>query len=197
MGYRQILGSMVLVTTLATATTPVTAQEIYETDQGHTEIFFGWSHANVSMQHGEFTRASGTLALFPKDPEKSSIQVTIDASSLTTGFEALDTELKGSSWLNTDKFPEITFQSSSIELTGKHTAKVTGDLTLHGITRPVVLVTKLLLRGTHPVGKWIQHYKGPWTAFHATATIDHQAFGIGNYSTGPISIEINTELKGK
>lgn len=197
MGYRQILGSVVLATTLATTTTVVTAQEIYETDQGHTEVFFGWSHANVSMQHGEFTRASGTLTLFPKDPEQSSIQVTIDTSSLATGYEALDTELKGSGWLNTEKFPEITFQSTAIELTGKHTAKVTGDLTMHGVTKSVVLDTKLLLRGTHPVGKWIQHYKGQWTAFHATTTIDHQAFGIGAYSTGPVFIEINTELKGK
>ena len=68
---------------------------------------------------------------------------------------------------------------------------------MHGVTKPVVLDTKLTLRGTHPTGKFIPHYKGIWVAFHATTKLDHQAFGIGAYSTGPIYVEINTELKGQ
>lgn len=182
---------------LALATAPARAAETYVIDQGHTEVFFGWSHAGVSRQHGEFTRLSGSMMLDPEQPDQSRIEVTIDATSLASGFEPLDNELKGAAWLDVAAHPEITFKSTSVEVTGDDTAKVTGDLTLHGVTKPVTLDTKLTHRGAHPVGKYLDYYKGPWVAFHATGTIDHQAFGIGPYSTGRISIEINTELKGQ
>ena len=174
------------------------AQEVYGMDeQGHTEIFFGWSHAGVSMQHGEFTKASGTLNLFPKDIGKSTVDVTIDVSSISTGFDALDKKLKESGWLDVEKHPEITFTTTSVEQTGNDTAKVTGDLTMHGVTKSVVLDTKLTHRGAHPVGQYIDYYKGDWVAFHATGKLDHTSFKVGPYSTGPISIEINAEFKGK
>ncbi|MEM7068566.1 MAG: YceI family protein [Pseudomonadota bacterium] len=173
----------------------IAAQQVFKTDQGHTELFFGWSHAGVSMQHGEFEKLEGTLDFNPKEIAKSSIQVSIDIGSLSSGYDALDKHLLGVSWLNVEKFPKAEFKSTSIEVTGKDTADITGDLTLHGVTKSVVLHTKLTHRGPHPVGKWFDYYKGNWLAFHATAKIDHLAFGIGSYSTGKITIEINTELK--
>ncbi len=182
---------------LSFATTPAQAADTYVIDQGHTEVFFGWSHAGVSRQHGEFTSLTGKMMLDPDQPDQSSIEVTIDAASLSSGYEPLDKELKGPAWLGVDKFPEIHFKSTSVELIGEDTAKVTGDLTLHGVTKPVTLDIKLTHRGAHPVGQYFDYYKGPWVAFHATTSIDHQAFGIGAYSTGRISIEINTELKGE
>lgn len=173
------------------------ATEKYAIDRGHTEVIFGWSHAGVSMQHGEFTNVSGILTLEPDNLEQSKIDVTIDAKSVRTGVEEFDGHLNGPQWLHTLKFPEIRFVSTSIEVTGDETAKITGDLTLRGVTKPVVLDTKLTHRGAHPVGKWMNYYKGPWVAFHAKTKIDHQAFGVGSYSTGPIFIEINTEMKGQ
>ncbi len=195
MGYKHAFASSIFAVAVTATNVTANAEEIYKTDQGHTEVLFGWRHAGVSRQHGEFTKLTGTFTLSADKVEDSSISVTIDTLSLHTGFEALDGVLKGSTWLDVEKFPEMTFQSTSIELTGSDTAKVAGDLTLHGVTRPVVLDTKLTHRGSHPVGQYIDYYKGDWLAFHATTKIDHQAFGVGGYSVGHISIEINTELK--
>ena len=136
---------------LLTAAVPALAAETYYTDQGHTEVRFGWSHAGVSMQTGEFTTASGKLDLDPDNVEQSSISVTIDAASVSTGFEALDTHLKSADFLEVETYPEITFVSTSIERTGDTTANVTGDLTIHGVTQPVTLETTLTHRGDHPV----------------------------------------------
>lgn len=172
------------------------ADQVYATDQGHTEVFFGWNHSGVSMQHGEFTVATGTLNL-ADDIEKSSVDVTIDTSSLSSGFEALDKKLKSKSYLAVETYPEITFKSTSIKKTGEKTFDVTGDLTMHGVTKSVVLNAEMTHKGAHPVGKWIDYYKGSWIAFKATTKIDHMAFKVGAFSTGSISIEINTEMKAK
>ena len=174
---------------------PALAAETYYTDQGHTEVRFGWSHAGVSMQTGEFTKAKGTLVLDPDNVEKSSISVTIDAASVSTGFEALDKHLMNADFLEVETYPEITFVSTSVERTGDTTANVTGDLTIHGVTKPATLETTLTHRGEHPVGAMLDYYKGQWVAFSATTEIDHQAFNVGSFSTGPISITIVTEMK--
>ncbi len=173
------------------------AAETYYTDQGHTEVRFGWSHAGVSVQTGEFTTASGKLILDPDNVEQSSISVTIDAASVSTGFEALDTHLKSADFLEVETYPEITFESTSIERTGDMTADVKGDLTIHGVTKPVTLETTLTHRGEHPIGAMLDYYKGQWIAFSATTEIDHQEFDVGGFSTGPISIEIVTEMKDR
>ncbi len=194
---RKTLGAAALVVGMALPVSSALAAETYWTDQGHTEVRFGWSHAGVSIQHGEFTKAKGKLSLDPDNVEKSSIEVTIDATSVSTGFEALDKHLKSKDFLEVETYPTITFKSTSVKKTGDDTADVTGDLTIHGVTQPVTLKTKLTHRGPHPVAKFIDYYKGNWVAFSATAEIDHQAFKVGSFSTGPISIMISTELKDR
>ncbi|MEM8650192.1 MAG: YceI family protein [Pseudomonadota bacterium] len=171
------------------------AADTYAMDPGHTEVRFGWSHAGVSQQHAEFDKIVGTLKLDEANVENSSIEVKIDVSSLSSGFEALDTHLKSSDYLNVEKHPDISFKSTSIKKTGDKTADVTGDVTIHGVTLPVTLKAELTHLGEHPVGQFLDYYKGDWVAFKATTEIDHMAFKVGNFSTGPIAIEINTELK--
>ena len=83
------------------------AEGTYVTDQGHTEIVFGWSHAGVSVQHGEFTKAEGTLELAAK-MEDSKISVVVDTASLNSGFEPLDKHLKSADFFEVEKYPEIT-----------------------------------------------------------------------------------------
>ena len=173
------------------------AAETYYTDQGHTEVRFGWNHAGVSNQTGEFIVANGKLVLDPDDVEKSNLNVTIDAASMSTGFGPLDDHLKSKDFLEVETYPEITFTSTSIKRTGENTADVTGDLTIHGVTMPATLATTLTHRGEHPLGGAIDYYKGQWVAFSATVEIDHQAFNVGNFSTGPISITIVTEMKDR
>ncbi len=183
--------------TLALPTVSAIAAETYFSDQGHTEVRFGWNHAGVSMQHGEFTKANAKLSLDPDNVENSSIEATIDATSLSTGFEPLDKDLKSKNYLEVETYPQITFKSTSVKRTGDDTADITGDLTIHGVTQPVTLKAKLTHRGAHPVAKFIDYYKGQWIAFSATTEIDHQAFKVGAFSTGPISIWISTEMKDR
>lgn len=176
---------------------PALAAETYYFDQGHTEVHFTWSHAGVSMQHGEFTKLDGKLTLDPDNVGNSVIDVTIDANSLDSGYKALDDHLKGADFFDVAAYPTITFKSTSVKRTGEDTADIVGDLTIHGVTKPVTLQTRLTHRGAHPVAQFVDYYKGEWVAFHATTQIDHTAFGVGNFNTGTISIEINTEMKDR
>ncbi len=192
---KQLLAGITALALSASFSVSAQASETYVTDQGHTEVFFSWSHAGVSVQTGEFTTANGTLVLDADNVEQSSVSVTIDAASVSSGFGPLDDHLKSKDFLEVETYPEITFTSTSVKKTGDDTADVTGDLTIHGVTKPVVLKTKLTHRGDHPLGAFIDYYKGKWVAFSATTEIDHQAFNVGNFSTGPISINIVTEMK--
>lgn len=173
-----------------------TADQTFVTDQGHTEVMFGWDHVGVTNQHGEFTKATGTLTM-ADSIEDSSITVEIDTSSVSSGFEALDKHLKSADFLDVEKFPAMTFQSTSVKSTGEKTMDVVGDLTIHGVTQPVTLQAEMTHKGEHPLGKNIEYYQGEWIGIRATTEIDHMAFGVGQFSTGPISITINSELKAK
>lgn len=188
--------TMLTLMSAALYTTNATAETTFVTDQGHTEISFSWNHAGVSIQSGEFEKAVGTLNL-ADDMEKSSINVTIDAASISSGFSALDTHLKSEDFLEVDTYPEITFVSTSVSKTGETALNVDGDLTIHGVTKPVTLMAELTHQGEHPLGKSIDYYKGDWIAFKATTEIDHQAFDVGPFSTGPITITITTEMKAE
>lgn len=191
---------LIKIAPLATAAllaAPAALAATYKTDQGHTEVRFSWSHAGVSMQSGEFTEAEGTLELDAENPEASSLTVTIKADSVSTGFGPLDDHLSSADFLEVATYPEITFVSTGIEKTGDKTAKVTGDLTIHGTTQSVVLDTTMTHLGPHPLGGALEYYQGEWAAFEATTTIDHQAFGVGGFSTGPITIQIVSELKAE
>lgn len=181
---------------LALPTSGAFAAEKFVTDQGHTEIRVSWNHAGVSIQTAEFEKATGNLSLDEANPENSSIDVEIDVTSISSGFEALDTHLKSADFLNVEKNPKATFKSTSIKKTGEKTADITGDFTLNGVTKPITLDATLTHIGDHPVGKVLDYYKGKWVAFAAKTVIeDHQAFNVGGFSTGPLTIEIVTEMK--
>lgn len=124
--------------------TPVTTEApsgAYTIDKAHATLLFRVNHLGFSHYTGRFTRFDATLQLDKTNPSASTLTATVDPSSLTVenpprGFEA---ELRGSQWLDAAKFREITFKSTSVELSGANAAKITGDFTLHGVTKPVVL----------------------------------------------------------
>ena len=183
---------------VAMTSLPAFAAETYYTDQGHTEVRMAWSHAGVSVQTAEFISVNGTLELDPDNVANSTLDVTIDASSISSGFGPLDDHLKSADFLEVETYPEITFKSTEIKQTGDDTADVTGDLTIHGVTKPVTLKTTLTHRGDHPLGQFLDYYKGKWVAFSAETEIDHAAFDVGkSFPTGPISISIVTEMKDR
>lgn len=188
--------ALITGTVLAFSTNALADTKTYVSDQGHTEILFGWSHAGVTRQNGEFTKAVATVQL-EENLADSSVSVEIDASSLASGFDKLDEHLISSDFLDVAKYPTMTFNSTGIEMTGDTTMNVTGDLTIHGVTNPVTLEAEMTLNGEHPLGKNIDYYKGEWIAIQASTEIDHQAFEVGGFSTGPIAITINTEMKAE
>jgi len=155
---------------------PASVQEgAYSVEASHTRVLFAVSHLGFSTWYGEFTGVSGKLNLSPTAIEKSSLDILIPTKSITTTNAKLDGELKAADWLDAAKFPEITFKSKQIERTGDRTAKVTGDLTLHGVTKPVTLDAVFNGAGANPLNK---HYT---VGFEATGAIKRSDFGVKTY----------------
>ncbi|HTL68056.1 MAG TPA: YceI family protein [Lacunisphaera sp.] len=127
---------------LAAASLPA-ATETYAIDPVHSSVGFSIRHF-VSQVPGFFTKVSGNITVDRDNLENSSVEATIDANSLDTRNERRDADVKGAGLLDTAKFPTMTFKSKSWKKTGEDTFAVTGDLTLHGVTKEVVLTTKLL-----------------------------------------------------
>ncbi|MEO0980483.1 MAG: YceI family protein [Pseudomonadota bacterium] len=189
--------TLVTVALMSLFTVPALAEtRTYKTDAGHTEVRFGWDHAGVSRQHGEFDRAEGILAIDPADPASATLEVTIDAASVSTGVGPLDDHLKNADFLVVEEHPTIRFVSTSVTPTGDTTADVAGEVTLRGVTVPVTLQVELIHQGPHPVAKFIDYYKGDWLGFHATTEIDTAPFGFA-LPVGPLSIDISTEMRAQ
>jgi polyisoprenoid-binding protein YceI len=111
----------------------------YQIDPAHTSAQFTVRHMMITNVRGGFSRVDGTVVYDPDNPAASSVEATIDANSIKTMDEQRDAHLKSADFLDTDKYPTITFKSKKIESAGEDEWKVTGDLTIHGATREVVL----------------------------------------------------------
>jgi polyisoprenoid-binding protein YceI len=120
-------------------TLSATAQETWQLDPPHSSAQFSVRHLGVSTVRGAFTKVSGTVQYDASDVSKSSIQATIDAASVDTRVEMRDNDLRSPNYLDVKKYPTITFQSKKVEAFGAGKLKVTGELTIHGVTKEVVL----------------------------------------------------------
>jgi len=119
---------------------PILAQaDTWQIDPAHTNVEFTVRHMMISNVKGQFQKTSGTVTTNGTDPASAKIDATIDASSVDTRVDKRDAHLKSPAFLDVDKFPTITFKSTKVEADGPGKWKVTGDLTLHGVTKPVVL----------------------------------------------------------
>jgi len=115
------------------------AADTYAIDPVHSSAKFEIAHLKISTVSGQFTKFQGTLTLDNADISKSSVDVVIDAASITTGWEARDKDLRSERFFDVDKYPTLTFKSTSVTRTGPDGLKVGGTLTLHGVARPVVI----------------------------------------------------------
>lgn len=165
----------------ATAQTPPTRDPAqiqagsYAVDPGHTQVGWRVSHMGFSNYAGGFSNVSGTLDLQPKSPAGSKLSIRIPVASVTTTSDKLTGELKGEQWLDAGKFPEMTFVSTKVAPEGNDRAKVTGDLTLHGVTKPATLDVTLVGAGTNPLSKKVT------VGFEATGTLKRSEFGVKTY----------------
>ena len=147
----------------------------YSVEPYHTRVLFSVSHLGFTTWYGEFSNVSGSLNLDPKAVAKSTLEIHIPVASLSTSNTTVDGELKGDKWFDAAQFPEIVFKADKIAETGKNTAKVTGDLTFHGVTRPVTLAVKFNGAGVNALDK-------KYTAgFEVSGKIKRSDFGVKTY----------------
>ena len=180
------LGLAVAIASSVTLATPVD----YKIDPTHTATVFSWNHFGFSTPSANFTDIQGVIKVDNAKPANSSVEVTIPISSVNTNVPALDKEFQEEAWFNAAKYPNITFKSTKVETKDKKHFKITGDLTVKGVTKPVVLDAVLNKQGEHPMAKV------PAIGFNATTSFNRSAFGIGNYVPNvgdKITVNITTE----
>jgi polyisoprenoid-binding protein YceI len=190
---RPIIATALLASALSLSLAPVAqAADSYTLDPTHTNIIWMVNHFGFSNPSGKLTKTEGTVTLDEAKPENSKVTVTIDMASGLTGIEKLDAHLKGKDFFNTEKFPTASFVSDKVEVTTKDAAKVTGTLTLRGISKPVVLNVKLNKIGENMMKK-------KTAGFSATTTVKRSDFGMSYGAPGlgddvTISIEAEANL---
>ncbi|RJL07612.1 polyisoprenoid-binding protein [Paracoccus aestuarii] len=160
-----------------TAGAAMAAPETYQLDTSHSQIVFTYDHLGFSTTTGMFGDITGTITFDAEDPAASSVEATFPVASLMTGFAGRDQHFLSDDFFGGEgAAPEVTFTSTSIEVTGDDTALITGDLTLNGVTREVVLDTTLNQQGTHPMEN------KPWLGFDATTTLVRSEFNLGMFA---------------
>ena len=147
----------------------------YTVEPYHTRVLFAVSHFGFTTYYGNFTGVTGSLTLDPKKPSDSKLSISIPTASVSTTNPVLDGELKSADWFDAAKYPAITFTSTSVTPTGHGNAKVAGDLTLHGVTKPVTLQVKFNGAGVNPIDK-------AYTAgFEVSGKVKRSDFGVTKY----------------
>lgn len=164
---------MTVAALIAFASLPVFAQSTtWQVDPNHTATQFSVKHLGVSTVRGSFTKTTGQVQLDEKDVTKSQVEVTVDMSTLDTRNESRDKDVKSANFLDVATYPTMTFKSKKIAPAGPGKLKISGDLTLHGVTKEVIFDVE----GPSPA------IKDPWGNLRhgasATATINRQDFGV-------------------
>ncbi len=173
------------------ASAPAHAADVYTFDKNHTNIVWSADHFGFSRPSGKWMDVDGKLTLDEQNPVNSKVEAVINIASLTTGLPKFDEHLRNDDFFRAGTFPQAKFVSTRVEVTGEKTAKVYGDLTLLGQTRPVVLDVTLNKIGMNMISQ------KKTAGFSATTSIKRSDFGM-NYAIPGVSdqvdIAIETEL---
>src|SRR5580692_3969536 len=146
------------------------AADTFAIDKAHSSIGFQVRHL-FSNVPGKFDDFSGTIVFDVANPEQSSVEVSIKTASIDTGVKMRDDDLRSPNFFDATKFPETTFKSKSVKKTGDNTFDVTGDLTMHGVTKEVVLKVELIGKGAGMKGSVL-------TGWDATTALKRSDFGL-------------------
>lgn len=168
------------------AAAPVT----YKMDPNHTDVIASWSHFGFSNPIAHFGQVDGAIVYDAANVGQSSVKVTIPLAGLDANVDAFNEHLRSAEIFDAEKFPDITFTSTRVEAAGDTKLRVFGDLTVHGITKPVVLDTTINKIADHPMTK-----RGA-AGFDATTTLKRTDFGVGLYApnvSDEVTIRITTE----
>lgn len=159
----------------------------YAIDPTHTQVEFTYSHFGFSNITGRFDKVAGEFDLNVKDLAKSSIAIEIPMSSISTGVEKLDTHLLAADFFDAAKYPTATFKSTKVHAVNDKELHVSGDLTIHGVTKPVTLDVTVNKIAEHPMRKL------PTAGFDAVTTIKRSDFGVGAYAPA-VSDEVTLSI---
>ena len=169
---KRLLTALSACAVMALTAGPAAAAEVaYKLDEAHTETMFVIDRFGFNSVIGLFAKTQGTVWLDEAAPEKSRVEATIQVDSLLSANTARDEHLKAARWLNAPAFPTMTFKSTRVETTGPDTARVTGDMTIMGVTQPATLEVKLNKIGAAPNNPKRQ------AGFTITGAISRKAFG--------------------
>jgi polyisoprenoid-binding protein YceI len=164
-----------LAAALALASVPLYATT-YTLEPDYTQGVFRWDHLGFSSPAALFSQGEGTLEFDQVDPTQSSVKVTIPLASLNTGVPALDEHFRSEDFFATAKFPTAMFTSIKVEKgVATNRLKVTGNLSLHGVTKPVTLDVTVIKVGTNP------RTNLPTVGFEAMTTLKRSDFGLGKF----------------
>jgi polyisoprenoid-binding protein YceI len=181
--FRRVL----LLSVLAVASASAIAAQKYDVDANHTYITFTYDHFGFSRPVLKLEKFTADFQLDTADLTQSSISVTFPLEGLHSGVAKLDSDLKAPGFFDAEKYPEIVFKSTKVGKVGADGLKISGDLTVHGVTKPVVLNAKVNKIGEGPMGK------GPSAGFDADATLKRSDFGIDKLAPG-VSDEIKVHI---
>jgi polyisoprenoid-binding protein YceI len=175
---RRLAGVIGVLLILGGAVPPARA-DLWVIDKSASEVRFTYGHFGLSHQGGRFRDISGRLEFTPTDPESGRVEVAIKASSISTGEPKLDALLKSPDFFDAARNPVLTFTSGEVLRTGEKTGKVTGELTMLGVTQPVVLDVVWNFTGEYPLSSINPIYQGKWVSgFSAKTTIERSAWGM-------------------
>jgi polyisoprenoid-binding protein YceI len=159
----------------------------YDIDGNHTQVQFTYNHFGFSDITDRFMQITGEFNLDTGDLSKSSISVTIPIDGLSTGVPKLDEHLKSPDFFDAAKFPSATFKSTKVATAGDNKLKVSGDLTIHGVSKPVVLDVTVNKIADNPMSKV------PSAGFDASVTLLRSDFGVANYAPG-VSDQVKLQI---
>jgi polyisoprenoid-binding protein YceI len=176
---------------LALATTVAFAAPLtYKIDANHTDVVASWSHFGFSNPIAHFGKVDGFITYDPAKVGDSKAEVTIPLSGLNSHVPDFDDHLRSDDFFDAANHPNITFKSTSVKSAGKDKLTVAGDLTIKGITKPVILAVTINKLGVQPMAK------REAAGFEATTTIKRSDFGVGKYApnvSDEVKISITTE----
>jgi len=174
-------------------TSPAAVQAgTYKLDPAHGKITWSITHFGFSTYIGQFAHVDATLKVDPKAVGATALDVTVDTNSLGTLNPALDTHLKSKDFLEVATFPTATFHATKVTQTGEKTADIAGELTLHGVTKPIVVHATFMQGGANPMDKKYE------LGFAGSAEILRSEFGIKSYLpaiSDKVTLTIEAEFK--
>ncbi|MGJ3262867.1 MAG: YceI family protein [Salinarimonas sp.] len=185
---RTLLAGAALAAAIAVA--PAAQAETYVLDASHSQILFSYDHLGYSTTWGMFSGFEGTIEFVQDDPAASSVEVSFPVRSMFTGWEQRFEHFMSADFFGAGEDEMVSFVSTGIEVTGEDTALITGDLTLNGITRSVVLDATLNAAGTHPMEN------KPWAGFDATTTLLRSDYELGMFApfvSDEVEVQISIE----